>query len=643
MPLSETLSSNHPAIFLCSRQREVEWAVEYVKKTSIRNFRILAPTLQGQMRLRRSNLPHLQYFDTPYSNPNYYQTHYDQLSKQAHTLTKSLQKTLKDIFVSKGISLIDLCQVLLEYEIFEILHNYAYFRSLQKSWHPARYIVSSREHVGLNDWYSGFFSLAGYVNDYFVRKKQLSYFETEKEVNFLLLKNILKSLTRRLKSLPDIETLGEVIKQRIVQNNQERVEVGDVDFLLFSGGMNLYYYHLLFSRLREDLSLRFINITAPQILEDELLLRKANIPFKPLADFEGERLKLRITKDQEIAMEKIPLAVSLLKARLKDYRIPTQVKEALTRKVELLLKNNIHKFVCQIHLADEALTFYQPRLVITTHDPGPSALPFVLLAQRKKIPTLVLIHAWQNSTLGMDHRSDHVATWGKTTAEWYRPALKKDKKTVHEVGFPMFDEFFKKKLAFWQCKSRLPKLSNSIRLGLLLTVYPEPNFGWTKFLDELYKALANSKFRCRIELRTHRGQNLPDVEVLSTFYALPLKLNERIPLEQFVKQNDIIISWDTTAFLWAMLYGKPLFCTTPFWGKGLSPITKYKAAWEPNSAEELVRKIEQLKSYPKLLEKQRQGQRRFLLDVVGNDDGRSSERLLHLIKRLLSTTKRYEK
>lgn len=635
MPRSKA-STVEKKVVLCSTEDQAQWVSEQLINSG-QKYKILAPGLKEQLILRENRLPYLQYFDSFLCNNIYYKTYFKRLSQQAQRLSQFIQKNLSRDILAREIPLINLCQVLLEYEIFELLFNYQYFRSLQKSSHLTGYIVSKDEHVRLSGWSPGFFSLAGYVNDYFVSKDQISHF---KNFNHLNINRHLKPLTHFRKAVPGFVVAGEIIKQQILHYKRKAEEIGNVDFLLFSGGMNLYYYQPFFSYLRDEQSLlRFVNITGPQTLEDQLLLRKANIPFKPLADFDRASLESRIIRDQEMFMAKIPKIISQLGKCLQNQTPPIAVKEALIYKVELVLKNNIDKLIRQIHLAHEALKLYQPRLVITTHDPGPSALSFVLLAQKRKIPNLVLIHAWQDSTLGMNHRSDHVAVWGKETARWYANILRKKKRTVHAVGFPLFDPLYKNQEAFWQKEDTLPRIGRHIGLGLLLTLYPENNFGWTKFLDELCSALKKSKLQFVLDIRLHRGQDLEGVESLIRLYKLSMINDEKIPLESFIRRNDIILSWDTTAFLWAMFYGKPLFCTTPFWGKGLSPITKYKAAWEPNSAEELVKIIEEIKNNPTLLKQQRKGQRRFLLDVVGNDDGEASKKLLQLIKRLIKKQK----
>ncbi len=622
---------SNPVIF-CFTSEEADWVIAYLGN-KIRKHKILAPTAEAQATLLRHGLTAFDFFDSPLTHKNYYSIKFREITRKTQNIVRAISFKTSNLIYSFDCSYIDYLRVPLEYEIFETLYQYEFFKFIQQAYSPTHYIISGYEHIKLSGPSSNFFSLAGHINDYYAPRKKIINFYPKKRFIFNNLKTIAAFFFRNILQLPKIRKL---LKFRIIKSlKKTHLPKISVDFLLFSAGFNLYYYHTFLKKIyKNSLSLSACVVTGKQSLEDELLLYENDIDFISLESFWNSSLKEKVLKEvQKINKKKLKLYE--LTSRIHDINsLPTPLKRAILFKINSLLTTSSYKFVKQAALAQSAVKATSPRLVVTTHDPGPTASTFVGISKKLAIPSLVFIHAWQDSALGMNHQSKYIAAWGKETANWYKRFPGKNFTSVFSTGFPFFDNLIIKNKAFWQKKQPPKSFHHPLRIGLLLTLYPEGSYIWTKFIHSLFGELGKKYGEYIVSVRLHQGQSLRGIQLIAKLYNISVLIDKKNTLEEFIYSNDVIISWDTTAFLWAMLFGKPLFCTTPFWGPGLSPVTKYKAAWEPMDEKGVIKKIEEMIKNPVLIEKLRNGQRKFLEEVIGKLDGNSSERLSNLVKKL---------
>ncbi len=156
-----------------------------------------------------------------------------------------------------------------------------------------------------------------------------------------------------------------------------------------------------------------------------------------------------------------------------------------------------------------------------------------------------------------------------------------------------------------------------------------------QFLFDIFEEFSNRNLNIELWFRTHPGQSLDGIDDLITYYHLKVNVNGVMSTEEFIENSDILVSWDTTAIIWAMIFGKPLFYTNPWWGEGYFPVRQYKAGWIATSAKELVSDIIRLIQNPSRANRLRVGQKKFLEDVVGVLDGTSAEKHIALLKKLL--------
>ena len=311
------------------------------------------------------------------------------------------------------------------------------------------------------------------------------------------------------------------------------------------------------------------------------------------------------------------------------------LKKALSFKLKLVCEHYLSRTIKRTLVAQSIMQFRKPKLLITTHDPGPSALPFVYSAKNLKIPTVVLLHGFHDPNFGAKHVSDYIIVWGRLIKERFRKALKIPPARIFNLGYPFLDSFFNNKKAFWQQPAKKLVFHIPFRLGLLVTIYPPDTFALSQFIQEIFAEISSQKSDIEIWLRTHPGQSIDKIEPLSRYFNVKILYNQPISIEKFVDSCDAVMSWDTTAILWPLLCGKPLFYTTPWWGPGHMHIEEFGAAWSPSSAHDLIKKITLALSRGEFTRTQRQNQQRFLAGALGVIDGTSSEKHLALFKKLI--------
>lgn len=315
----------------------------------------------------------------------------------------------------------------------------------------------------------------------------------------------------------------------------------------------------------------------------------------------------------------------------------TTLKRALAERALLVVKNLSTQYIPQAAVAELAMKKIQPKLVITTHDPTPSASPFVALAQKNNINTLLLLHGVIDATkMGTWFQSRNIQLWGTwmtkhfPICETYTRSLK-----LYTTGFPYLDSILQKKESLQESSYEYLASKKPLLFTLLLSQYLPDTFIMSKFLDELFFALKNDHVSVRVVASAHREQSTVGFQELARYHHIPFTLNHHQPLETLVRNADIVLSMDTTAILWPMILKKPLFYTTPWWGSGTLPIAEYHAAYIPKNAQQLMDKLLYFIEAPDRMREYHASQERFLKEYAGVTDGNSSQKTFNLIKSLV--------
>ena len=623
-----------PTVIFALSQSEAISAIDYKKKHPNENVIILSPDLSVQIILRSANLKPLEYFNNSYyKNRHYYTDYYWKVEKEAVRLTQ-LVLSLLCRFNTKSKDYLMPFQNRLEMAYFEILQTYTFYQSLEKKWHPKNYIISDIYKNQNTNLYTPFASLWELLRTFFIPVKKLKYLRSFPQPKIRVrLKSLLSNIYSTNLSITLFLVLIDRVKNYFIKYKFK--EGNNSDVLIFSGGRNLYIYQELLSLLFNNKHIKFTIITSPLTLNDEINFRQKKIPFIPLAHYFTSELNILQNK---IAEKLIPQMLSnLLKSRYKNIfsSYPISMQSAFRKKTEQIIGENMHKNIKQTLLARKLMTIFSPHLVITTHDPGPTAMPFALAAKRRGLSSLVLMHGWQDTILGVNHESENIAVWGEYVAKWYRRKLHNKNTRVFSLGYPVFDVFFKEQRLKVKNDTKFQKINPKLKIAVLVTMYLPSTAQISKFLFELFSEFSEEKDNYEISLRTHPSQPTKGILELAESLEIAVILNPPVSLEQYILNSDVILTWDTTAMFWAMVYGKPLFYCTPNWSEGITPIRKLGGAWMVKSSKDFFTQLKRLKMSTLLLKQLRKEQKNFLKEIIGVTDGSSSQKHYELIMRLL--------
>lgn len=614
-------------IFVLSKE-DVNWATKYLSNHKNEKVKILAPTIESQLELLKRDLPSLDFFKiTPqasYLIANDYMNQFSEnglVKETAVKMTKILNYFKRERLTLLGYKLEDL----LIYALFRNCANFVYAQKIFK-----KIIIQKPDKIyfphiiikdGLNFQNNLQYLLINLAELCKIRI-QTNFYQT------ISLKDILNTFivftdNKIRKFLSAIKQLLLIFNIEIIKNlkTEDRLDNKQLDFLFYSGGLILRYYYNFFSIVKNGLNFRVI--TYKQSLEDRLLAYKNKLPLL--------FINSKNTKPNKLSISNIITTMS-------DYGNYLSIEERILGKnIIKYLKGTLPKLVQNIVEAQRVFAYTKPSLFISTHDPSSQSLTYILLAQKFNILTLSLQHGLAMHPLEWNFKGDLIACWGKIGESFIQSHNPFNNKKIVITGFPKIDELLIKTR---QAKKQTNLQKQSLNLSIILTIYTPFEEHTTKFLHELYSSLNKIFQPVEVSIRFHAGQNIEDCKRLAEFYKIPTIVNSKISLDQFIQNSDVVICWDTTAIIWAMLYQKPLFHTSPLWGKGIYPTSKYKAAWIPQNAEDLVNKINQLVDNFSIVREIIPGQKKFLEDFAGPLDGKSSDRLLQLINKLAKKQKR---
>lgn len=626
--------SERVVIFVYSAS-EAQWAVDYTCLHPQQTVKILPASISAHLVILKNSLEPSSYSFIYRQHRDYYNSQITTFRRQSVRLFKRIKNKLTG-FNILGINQIEVLRLLFEAEFLDVIYAYYLYQTIQKEWDPDKFMFSRSLKTSLSGWEPAYFSAAALIADFFCPRQKKYYYDLPHEHR---IPSQFDFLLNSLKSPKSIIDMVKIVIWRWWEKGKTDVPGSPADFLFFSGGANLDYYSNVFSGFNQfKPNPKYVITTDKQSLADELKLRKKKINFTPLENYAHTKM-FKMQKDET---NKIIAKIDNLYhdkqifANLFPKNIPLTYRLALMFKLKLVITTYGKKFIGKLLLADAAIKSIKPRLVITTHDPAPSAMPFVLLAKNAGIKTLALQHGFHNLEIGADYKSDNIAVWSDFFAERFRKKLHRDGKTIFKTGFPYLDDVFKRtQYLKTQTGKNIPKFHQPIRLGILFTLFQIDSFSTPKFLYDTFTAIAREKMQVEIWIRTHPGQNIKDVIDLANYYKIVCRYNHVATLDEFILQTDVICSWDTTAILWAMIYGKPLFHTTPWWGEGYYPTQKYKAAWMLSSADDFIIKLQRLIADPQRIHAIIPGQKRFLKQVLGVTDGTASYKLSQLIHNLV--------
>lgn len=385
------------------------------------------------------------------------------------------------------------------------------------------------------------------------------------------------------------------------------------NIIVFSNGLNLASYHSVIKALRRKTTVQII--TDRQGFKDKLYLARYGLRGQELPpDLNNQRIRL----NQKINLNHLNVApwfIPISSLRQLAYELVIQIVATSDKKILFKLK-----------AAKKLISQYRPKLVITTHDPGPSALSFVAAAKVKGITTLVLTHG-APSDIHFFY-SDYQLIWGKLMRRLL-VRLDVPKHKLRLGGHPIYADYRNYFISH-------PRPSPSHTIGVITT--GDGHYEWYQalyFLD-LFRVLKQFK-RYRIIIRTHSMQNFPALNRLAHHFGLKITLNPHLHLEEFINQADIIITQNSTAALVPLIAHKPTILLDPrfpFLSEGLIKLHN-SAFFKPKTPKQLIQIIKQITSgkiTPNYFKKQDQYIREFCGPIDAKIGERVAKKLLALIR-----------
>lgn len=385
------------------------------------------------------------------------------------------------------------------------------------------------------------------------------------------------------------------------------------DILIFSNGLHLASYYSLvtaLSKLKPTVAL-----TDKQTLLDKFYLAQYKLN-PPIIKFP------RYSATSRIHAQLLHQTQSLWKLP------PRQSHESiLTHHLRSLINSWFPAFLDKFHTASTLLIQLKPRLLITTHDPGPTPMAFILAAQKIKIKTLVLLHG--PSSENHYFFSDYQLIWGPLVKKFLVDQGIKLKRLI-PGGQPIFADYQR----FFANHEPAP---HPFTIGILTSGYGSNEVHQVDYFRKLIPALSQLTPQPCLVVRTHPEQYIDGLTDFARESGLSLSLNPPQTVEEFIASCHVIISQSSTATLIAGLSKKPVIFFPAF-----HPLINQGSLWYNRMffpvahAKQATQVINQFVHYPSTYYRSKlHHQHRLLTQVCGPLDHRLGQRLAKTIQQLI--------
>lgn len=605
-------------IFVFTRQEAI-WAAEYYKNHPQEKTVVIAPNYTTQKILADNCIPADEYYQTGFFE-NYFTSRLQRLIDKEKRFLKLMIAHFAGVKISNT-ELLRILTVVLEQDFLYIIFAFEYLKSLERKWKPNKYYISKKEKFTYIGASATTFVIAALAKEYFIDKEKIYLYSTSKGVAKIYLD---KRLTRKIIGLKKsvyykLLNLPYLVKRKLFVNDSSK------SILLFSAGMNLDYYSQVLNK--PILQNKTQIITSIQSQKDEWSLNKHKINFIPLSWFRQRQLnELKRSTQKKMQSKIYKISKSRQKPKIEGFT--EKLNQALFESTRIITSRYLEKSIQQTLLANKVISIFDPKLVITTHDPGPSAVPFVYEAKALGKKTLVLCHGYCYTNFSMNHYSDNIIVYSKSIKNFYINKMNTAKNSIYTCGFPYADYLFTGKIIATQ---RI----NINKIGFLLTKYLYDSSLDYLFFKQIFSIARELDLKYDFLIRTHPGYGIDDINDVGNDYGFKVANNPMISLEEFVLKCDILVSANTTAMFWPMAYSKPLFYTTPLWQNDFPLVEKLHAAWIPKNARDMFLTIQEIQHNRQKILELNTGQKRFLKEVLGYIDGSAADRTAQMISKIL--------
>jgi len=386
-------------------------------------------------------------------------------------------------------------------------------------------------------------------------------------------------------------------------------KLNKADILIFSNGLHLASYHSAIRQLARKYTVTVI--TDKQSLEDAFHLAQYSLKTAE-ANFTANQKNRELVKIHQQVVNQLQDALKKksVKLRVRARWIKPQTVKKL---IEQILVDKVNRwlptFLTKHLTAQQILESTRPKLLITTHDPGPSALAFVLPAKKRKISTLLLLHGSPSKDLFFF--SDKQIIWGKTIKRF----LVNHGNKAHRLilgGQPIFYDY---KLFLQKHKN---KTSNKINLAILTSGYGHNEVNQVEYFLKLFPELSQINQSLQISIRTHAQQYIDGLKQLARNHGLSVKINPAQLLEEFIGSSNIIITQNSTAGLLGPIGNKPtIYLSADHSLQNKGSLISSRALFYARSAPEAKTLIEKIISNRSWRDNQLKRKKKYLLEYTG--------------------------
>ncbi len=284
----------------------------------------------------------------------------------------------------------------------------------------------------------------------------------------------------------------------------------------------------------------------------------------------------------------------------------------------------------------ELLVQAEAKVLLTGTDIQPETKLAVAVARDLGIPSITLQHGIlppsPGDALHIPAWSDHVAVWGQRSRAWFMEAgIQADRIAV--TGCPRFDTY-----AHLRGEDKAPPDPEDAQVTLLLN--PSSPSLRAAMLHEFAGAVQDTTWR--LVLRLHPAEDMEQLRGVWRAIApqdtrARATLSQQEPLVGILQASDVVVTYDSTAGLEAMLLGKPVVV----YGSHLFPTPSRYPTWDDapllTRPETLKERLQDLLLDPALRSKVVAIQDRFVVKESRNADGGATQRLTSFVIRIASS------
>lgn len=431
--------------------------------------------------------------------------------------------------------------------------------------------------------------------------------------------NTKRGLTHKWQNLLQLLKNHSILlrQPRLLLPGLKKSSVSRQSVLVFSNGLNLASYHSVIKSLEKFIPVNLF--TSHQTPLDRFFLNQYHLATCPINFHQpaiarrSKVLSRQIIKLQSNFKPQLPALPQNLPVKV------SIIRHLLVRRTQKLIGTWLKNFFRYYAAASYLMENTQPRLVITTHDPGPSGLAFTLAAKEKNLPTAILLHGSPSEIHFFF--ADKQVIWGPRMKQLLTKHGVKSQKLLLG-GHPIYYDYlkyFRRRHSF----TRPP-----FTLGILTSGFGRNEINQVEFFIRLFPELAKVKTIQKIIIRTHATQQLDGLKDLAQKYRLNIIFNPSLLLEEFIAQSDLVITQDSTAALVPLIAQKPTIALPtwmPFTDRGFVLNSDAFLKPKPNqSLSQLINKILQDKA---LVKTNGQQQQHFLRQYCGPIDAKIGERV----------------